>query len=69
MRSGINLAWFVCLDSSLVAVIDGEVWVASPLGTVDRVDPSQNAVARMLHFDGPIGGIAGGQGRLWVSVR
>jgi streptogramin lyase len=59
----------VALDSSLVAVVNGEVWVASALGTVERVDPSQNAVAQMLHFNGPIGGLTGGHGRLWVTVR
>jgi streptogramin lyase len=56
-------------DFSLIAIISHEVWVASPSGTVERIDPAQNAVIRTLHFDGPIGGIAGGDGRLWISVR
>lgn len=59
----------VGLDLSLVAVINGQVWVASPLGTVEHVDPAQNLVARTFHFDAPIGAIAGGDGRLWMSVR
>lgn len=56
-------------DSSLVAAAGGQVWVGSPLGTLERIDPDQNAVSRTLHFNGPIAGLAGGEGRLWVSVR
>ncbi len=56
-------------DPSSMAFINGEVWVASPLGTVQQVDPAEDEVARTVHFDGPIGGIAVGHGRLWVSVR
>jgi DNA-binding SARP family transcriptional activator len=59
----------VAPQSSLVTVIDDEVWVGSATGTLQRLDPNQNAVAQTLKLDGPIGGIASGNGRLWVSVR
>jgi DNA-binding SARP family transcriptional activator/outer membrane protein assembly factor BamB len=56
-------------EPSLVAVINGQVWIASSRGTLERVDVSQNIVTQTLHFDGPIGGLAGGHDRLWISVN
>jgi DNA-binding beta-propeller fold protein YncE len=54
---------------SLVAVVAGQVWVASPAGTVERVDPRRDVVAQTLDLDGPIGGLAAGDRQLWISLR
>jgi streptogramin lyase len=54
---------------SLVAAAAGQVWVASPAGAAERVDPRKNAVVRTVDLVGPIGGITGGGGRLWMSLR
>jgi DNA-binding SARP family transcriptional activator len=54
---------------SLVAVVAGQVWVASPAGTVERVDPRRDMVAQTLDLDGPIGGLAAGGRQLWISIR
>jgi DNA-binding SARP family transcriptional activator/streptogramin lyase len=54
---------------SLVALVAGQVWVASPAGTVERVDPRRDVVAQTLDLDGPIGGLAAGDRQLWISIR
>jgi hypothetical protein len=50
-------------------VIDDKVWVGSATGTLQRLDPHQNTVAQTLQLDGPVGGIASGNHRLWITVR
>jgi YVTN family beta-propeller protein len=59
----------VAPQSSLITVIDDKVWVGSATGTLQRIDPNQNAVAQTLQLDGPVGGMAPGNHRLWISVR
>lgn len=59
----------VAPQSSLITVVDDDVWVGSATGTLQRLDPHQNAVAQTLQLDGPVGGIAPGHHRLWISVR
>jgi DNA-binding SARP family transcriptional activator len=59
----------VAPQSSLITVIDDDVWVGSATGTLQRLDPNHNAVAQTLQLDGPIGGMAPGNHRLWISVR
>jgi streptogramin lyase len=65
----VTAAITVAPQSSLITVIDDDVWVGSATGTLQRLDPNQNAVAQTLQFDGPVGGIAPGNHRLWISVR
>jgi DNA-binding SARP family transcriptional activator len=59
----------VAPQSSLITVIGDDVWVGSATGILQRLDPNQNAVAQTLQLDGPVGGIAPGNHRLWISVR
>jgi hypothetical protein len=59
----------VAPQSSLITVVDDDVWVGSATGTLQRLDPHHNAVAQTLQLDGPVGGIAPGHHRLWISVR
>ena len=53
---------------SFVAAVDGRVWVASPRGSLEQVDPQRGSVVRTTELDGPINGLAAGNGKLWVSV-
>jgi streptogramin lyase len=59
----------VAPQTSLITVVSDDIWVGSATGTLQRLDPNQNAVAQTLKLDGPIGGIASVNGRLWISVR
>jgi DNA-binding SARP family transcriptional activator/glutamine cyclotransferase len=67
--NAVTAAIDVAPQSSLITVIDNKVWVGSATGTLQRLDPNQNAVAQTLQLDGPVGGIAPGNHRLWISVR
>ncbi len=59
----------VAPETSFITAVGTDLWVGSSTGTLQRLDPAQNAVARTLQLGAPIGGLAGGDGRLWVSVR
>jgi DNA-binding SARP family transcriptional activator len=54
---------------SLVASPAGQIWVASPAGTAERIDPRKDAVVRTLDLPGPVGGLADGGSRLWISLQ
>jgi DNA-binding SARP family transcriptional activator/streptogramin lyase len=58
----------VAPHSSLITAVDGEIWVGSSTGMLQRLDPTRNVVTKAIHLPGPIGGLAGGDRRLWVSV-
>ncbi len=52
-----------------VAVGAGSIWVANSLdGTVSRVDPETNTLARAIPVGGALRGIAVGAGAVWVTA-
>lgn len=59
----------VAAQSSFITAVGSKIWVGSPAGILQQLDPAQNAVVRTLQLGVPIGGMAGGNGRLWISVR
>ena len=59
----------VAPQSELITATRNDVWVGSSAGTLQEIDPTQDAVTRTLQLPGPIGGMAAGQARLWISVR
>lgn len=59
----------VTAQTSFITAVGPKVWVGSPAGILQQLDPGQNAVVKTLQLGAPIGGLAGGHGRLWVSVR
>jgi class 3 adenylate cyclase/outer membrane protein assembly factor BamB len=50
-----------------VAVGEGSVWVASPSGTVLRIDPGSDRVVKTIAVGGTPNGIAVGAGKVWVT--